>query len=81
MTSPRCKGIHRYGLSRQGQTSYLDPLAEVFIEDYEAWQKLPKAVRTGQTKTPHATDVADKPVARIGDRDRAAVASGCANSS
>ena len=43
------------------KASYLGALAEVFLEDYETWQKLPEAVRTGQPTAPHTTDVTDNP--------------------
>ncbi len=45
----------------QGQPAYLGAMAEVFLEDYNTWQKLPEAVRTGAPTAAETTDVADNP--------------------
>jgi ubiquinone/menaquinone biosynthesis C-methylase UbiE len=45
----------------KGKPAYLGALAEVFLEDFPTWQKLPEAVRTGLPTAAHTTDVADNP--------------------
>jgi len=45
----------------KGKPSYLGAMAEVFLEDFGTWQKLPEAVKTGLPSAPSDTDVADNP--------------------
>jgi ubiquinone/menaquinone biosynthesis C-methylase UbiE len=45
----------------KGNRSYLGGMAEVFLEDFGTWQKLPEAAKTGMPTAPHTTDVADNP--------------------
>lgn len=45
----------------KGTPSYLGALAEVFLEDFGTWQKLPEAAKTGLPVAPHTADVADNP--------------------
>ena len=45
----------------KGKPSYLGAMAEVFLEDFGTWQKLPEAVKTGLPTAPHTADVADNP--------------------
>jgi len=40
---------------------YLGALAEVFLEDFGTWQKLPEAAQTGLPTAQHTTDEADNP--------------------
>ena len=45
----------------KGKPSYLGDMAEVFLEDFATWQKLPEAAKTGLPTAPHTADVADNP--------------------
>jgi ubiquinone/menaquinone biosynthesis C-methylase UbiE len=45
----------------KGKPGYLGAMAEVFLEDFGTWQKLPEAAKTGIPTAPHTTDVADNP--------------------
>jgi ubiquinone/menaquinone biosynthesis C-methylase UbiE len=45
----------------KGKPSYLGAMAEVFLEDFPVWQKLPDAVKTGEPTAPNTTDVAENP--------------------
>jgi SAM-dependent methyltransferase len=45
----------------KGKPAYLGAMAEVLLDDFGTWQKLPEAVQTGQPTAPHTTDVADNP--------------------
>jgi len=45
----------------KGKPGYLGAMAEVFLEDFATWQKLPDAVKTGLPNVPNTTDVADNP--------------------
>ena len=45
----------------KGKPSYLGSLAEVFLEDFSSWQKLPEAVKTGLPMAEHHADMADNP--------------------
>jgi ubiquinone/menaquinone biosynthesis C-methylase UbiE len=45
----------------KGKPGYLGALAEVFLEDFPTWQKMPDAVKTGQPTAPNTTDVAENP--------------------
>ena len=45
----------------KGKPGYLGALAEVFLEDFGTWQKLPEAAKTGLPSAIHTTDVADNP--------------------
>ena len=44
-----------------GKPAYLGAMAEVFLEDFGTWQKLPQAVKTGLPTTVSTADVADNP--------------------
>jgi SAM-dependent methyltransferase len=44
-----------------GKPGYLGAMAEVFLEDFGAWQKLPQAVKTGLPTAASTTEVADNP--------------------
>jgi ubiquinone/menaquinone biosynthesis C-methylase UbiE len=46
----------------KGKPSYLGGMAEVFLEDFGTWQKLPEAVKTGLPSATNTTDVADNPL-------------------
>lgn len=45
----------------RGKPSYLGGMAEVFLDDFGTWQKLPDATKTGLPTAPMSTDVADNP--------------------
>ena len=45
----------------KGKPSYLGAIAEVFLEDFPTWQRLPEAVKTGRPTAQHTIDVADNP--------------------
>lgn len=45
----------------KGKSGYLGALAEVFLEDFGTWQKLPEAAKTGLPTAVDTTDVADNP--------------------
>ena len=45
----------------KGAPGYLGALAEVFLEDFGTWQKLPEAAKTGLPVARHTADVADNP--------------------
>jgi ubiquinone/menaquinone biosynthesis C-methylase UbiE len=45
----------------KNKPSYLGSLAEVFVQDFATWQKLPEAVKTGDPVAANTTDVADNP--------------------
>jgi SAM-dependent methyltransferase len=45
----------------KGKSGYLGALAEVFLEDFGTWQKLPDAAKTGLPTAVNTTDVADNP--------------------
>jgi SAM-dependent methyltransferase len=45
----------------KGKPGYLGALADVFLEDFDTWRKLPDAVKTGTPSAPQTTDVADNP--------------------
>jgi ubiquinone/menaquinone biosynthesis C-methylase UbiE len=45
----------------KGKPSYLGAMAEVFLEDFPTWQKLPEAVKTGVPSASNTSDVADNP--------------------
>ena len=45
----------------KGKPSYLGAMAEVFLDDFGTWQKLPEAVKTGLPTASHTADVADNP--------------------
>jgi ubiquinone/menaquinone biosynthesis C-methylase UbiE len=45
----------------KGKPSYLGALAEVFLEDFGTWQRLPEAVKTGLPTAPYTADVSDNP--------------------
>jgi ubiquinone/menaquinone biosynthesis C-methylase UbiE len=45
----------------KGKSGYLGALAEVFLEDFGTWQKLPDAAKTGLPNAVNTTDVADNP--------------------
>ena len=45
----------------KGKPSYLGAMAEVFLDDFGTWQKLPEAARTGLPTAPQTADVADNP--------------------
>src|SRR6202140_5706379 len=45
----------------KGKPSYMGALADVFLEDFGTWQKLPEAAKTGRRTPPHTADAADNP--------------------
>jgi SAM-dependent methyltransferase len=45
----------------KGRPGYLGAMAEVFLEDFDTWKKLPDAVKTGMPTARHTADVADNP--------------------
>jgi predicted O-methyltransferase YrrM len=45
----------------KGKPSYLGAIAEVFLEDFGSWQKLPNAVKTGLPAATHRADMVDNP--------------------
>jgi ubiquinone/menaquinone biosynthesis C-methylase UbiE len=45
----------------KGKPAYLGALAEVFLEDFATWQKLPDAAKTGLPTAVDTADVADNP--------------------
>ena len=45
----------------KGKPSYLGGMAEVFLDDFGTWQKLPEAAKTGLPTAPATTDVVDNP--------------------
>lgn len=45
----------------KGRPGYLGALAEVFLEDFGTWQKLPEAARTGLPTATYTADVSDNP--------------------
>src|ERR1700722_1198668 len=45
----------------KGKPSYLGAMAEVFLEDFSTWQKLPEAAKTGLPTAQNDTEVADNP--------------------
>ena len=45
----------------KGKSGYLGALAEVFLEDFGTWQKLPEAAKTGLPTAVNTTDIADNP--------------------
>jgi hypothetical protein len=45
----------------KGKPGYLGALADVFLEDFGTWQKLPEAAKTGRPTAPQTADVADNP--------------------
>lgn len=45
----------------KGKPSYLGAMAEVFLEDFPTWQKLPEAVKTGIPSASNTSDVVDNP--------------------
>lgn len=44
-----------------GRAGYMGAMAEVFLQDFDTWRKLPDAARTGLPSAPQAIDVADNP--------------------
>jgi len=45
----------------KGKPSYLGGMAEVFLQDFGTWQKLPEAAKSGLPTAANTTDVADNP--------------------
>jgi ubiquinone/menaquinone biosynthesis C-methylase UbiE len=45
----------------KGKSSYLGAMAEVFLQDFGTWQKLPDAAKTGLPSAANTADVADNP--------------------
>jgi ubiquinone/menaquinone biosynthesis C-methylase UbiE len=45
----------------KGKPSYLGAMAEVFLQDFPNWQKLPEAAQTGLPSAPNDTELADNP--------------------
>jgi hypothetical protein len=45
----------------KGKPTYLGAMAEVFLDDFATWQKLPEAAKTGLPMAAHTADVADNP--------------------
>lgn len=45
----------------KGQPAYLGDMAEVFLEEFGNWQRLPEAVKTGQPVVENLAEVADNP--------------------
>jgi SAM-dependent methyltransferase len=45
----------------KGKSSYLGGMAEVFLQDFGTWQKLPEAAKTGVPSATNTADVADNP--------------------
>jgi SAM-dependent methyltransferase len=45
----------------KGKPSYLGGMAEVFLQDFETWQNLPEAAKTGEPTARNTADVADNP--------------------
>ena len=45
----------------KGKPAYLGAMAEVLLDDFAAWQKLPDAAKTGLPSAVQTTDVADNP--------------------
>jgi len=45
----------------KGKPAYLGAMAEIFLEDFAMWQKLPEAAKTGLPTAVHTADVADNP--------------------
>jgi SAM-dependent methyltransferase len=45
----------------KGKPAYLGAMAEIFLEDFATWQKLPDAAKTGLPTAVHTADVADNP--------------------
>ena len=45
----------------KGKPSYLGAMAEVFLEDFPTWQKMPEAVKSGLPSASNTSDVADNP--------------------
>src|SRR5258708_5170772 len=45
----------------KGKPSYLGDMAEVFLQDFATWQKLPESAKTGLPSAPNTADVADNP--------------------
>ena len=45
----------------KGKPSYLGGMAEVFLQDFPTWQKLPEAAKTGLPSAGNTADVADNP--------------------
>jgi ubiquinone/menaquinone biosynthesis C-methylase UbiE len=45
----------------KGKPSYLGAMAEVFLEDFPTWQKLPEAAKTGLPSAENDAEVADNP--------------------
>jgi SAM-dependent methyltransferase len=45
----------------KGKPSYLGGMAEVFLQDFETWQNLPEAVKTGEPSARNTADMADNP--------------------
>ncbi len=45
----------------KGTSSYLGAMAEVFLEDFPTWQRMPQAVKTGTPSASNTSDVADNP--------------------
>ena len=64
----------------KGKPGYLGALAEVFLEDFATWQKLPEAAKTGQpTAAQHDRHRGQSVLARARHRDCAALVSGRAD--
>ncbi len=45
----------------KGKPSYLGDMAEVFLQDFATWQKLPESAKSGLPSAPNTADVADNP--------------------
>jgi SAM-dependent methyltransferase len=45
----------------KGKPSYLGAMAEVMLEDFGTWQKMPEAAKTGLPSAANTTDMADNP--------------------
>jgi SAM-dependent methyltransferase len=45
----------------KGKPGYLGGMAEVFLNDYVTWQKMPESVKTGMPVASETTDVVDNP--------------------
>jgi ubiquinone/menaquinone biosynthesis C-methylase UbiE len=45
----------------KGKPGYLGSLADVFLEDFDTWRRLPDAVKTGNPSAAQTADVADNP--------------------
>ncbi|MBZ5698522.1 MAG: methyltransferase domain-containing protein [Acidobacteriia bacterium] len=45
----------------KGKPSYLGAMAEVYLQDFPTWQKLPEAAKTGLPSAPDDSEVVDNP--------------------